>query len=164
MSLKIILLNGPSSSGKSTLAKALQKWIKDSRNEEYRIISIDDFLRMTIEAPIYEEDVFEISPALCQRASNILEAGQGVIIDHVIISERIYRQLLESLQGYELIQVHITCPISALETREKLRKNRHIGSAKASYEYLYPKEGYDLTLNTFELSLEACSKEICGLL
>ena len=67
MSLKVILLNGASSSGKSTLAKSLQKYIKDNKKEEYIIVSIDDFLSMTVNEPIYEDDVFGISPALPKR-------------------------------------------------------------------------------------------------
>lgn len=164
MSLKVILLNGASSSGKSTLAKSLQKYMEDNRKEKYIIISIDDFLNMTVDEPIYEDDVFEISLSLCQKALSILKSGQGVIIDHVITSERIYTQLTEALKEYELIKVQMTCPLIELEKREKERKNRCVGSAKASYEYLYPKEGYDLTLNTFELSSEECSKKICEIL
>ncbi|MDE6220841.1 MAG: zeta toxin family protein, partial [Lachnospiraceae bacterium] len=54
MSLKVILLNGASSSGKSTLAKSLQNHMKDNKKQEYIIISIDDFLDMTINKPVYE--------------------------------------------------------------------------------------------------------------
>ena len=61
MEKQIILLNGPSSSGKSTLAKILKELIEEKRNEKYEIISIDDFLKMTTEDVIYEDDVFEIS-------------------------------------------------------------------------------------------------------
>lgn len=164
MLLKVILLNGASSSGKSTLAKSLQKYIKVNKKQEYIIISIDDFLSMTVNEPIYEEDVFEISPLLCQKVLSILKAGQGVIIDHVITSDRIYKQLMEMLKEYTLIKVQVTCPLNELEKREKKRKNRHIGSAKASYEYLYPQNGYDLILNTFESSSEECSKKIYELL
>ncbi len=163
MSLKVILLNGASSSGKSTLAKSLKKYIKENKKEEYIIISIDDFLDMTINQPIYEDDVFEISQLLCQKALNILKMGHGVIVDHVITSERIYKQLTEALKEYALIMVQVTCPLNELEKREKKRKDRYIGSAKASCEYLYPQKGYDLTLNTLELSPEECSKKICEL-
>ena len=164
MSLRAILLNGASSSGKSTLARSLQKYIKNNRKEEYIITSIDEFLNMTVDEPIYEDDVFEISPLLCQKALNILKTGQGVIIDHVITSERIYKQLTEILQEYKLIKVQTKCPLNELIRREKERKDRYVGSAEASYEYLYPKEGYDLTLNTFKLSSEECAKRICELL
>lgn len=164
MPLKVILLNGASSSGKSTLAKSLQNYIIDNKKEEYIIISIDDFLDMTINEPIYEDDVFEISPLLCQNVLSILKNGHGVIVDHVITSERIYRQLTEALKEYVLIMVQVTCPLNELEKREKGRGDRYIGSAKASCKYLYPQKGYDLILNTLELSSKECSKKICELL
>ncbi|MDE6030796.1 MAG: chloramphenicol phosphotransferase CPT family protein [Oscillospiraceae bacterium] len=162
--LKAVLLNGASSSGKSTLAKSLQEYIKGSRKEEYIITSIDDFLKMTADEPIYEDDVFDISPLLCQKALNALKNGQGVIIDHVITSERIYKQLTEALKEHALLKVQTVCPLNELEKREKERNNRCVGSAKASFEYLYPKTGYDLVLNTFELTSGECVKKICELL
>ena len=72
MSLNVILLNGASSSGKSTLARSLKEYIEYSKKEEYAVISIDDFLDMAVDQPIYEDDVFEISPLLCQKALDVL--------------------------------------------------------------------------------------------
>lgn len=163
MASKVILLNGASSSGKSTLAEALKKYIKENKKEEFEIVSIDDFLEMTTDQPVYEDDVFEISQQLCQKALNILKAGHGVIIDHVITSERIYKQLTEALKEYAMIRVRATCPLEELERREKKRSDRYIGSAKSSWEYLYPQNGYDLTLDTFEWSPQECAEKICGL-
>ena len=54
----IILLNGPSSSGKSTLTRELQQFLKKNRNEDYGSSSIDEFLKMTTEDEILEDDVF----------------------------------------------------------------------------------------------------------
>ena len=164
MSKKIILLNGPSSAGKSTLASTLQKFIKDKINEEYGIISIDDFLKMSTGEVIYEDDVFEVSSELCENAIEMLGSRQGVIIDHVITSERIFKQLIEALSFYDIYLIHVTCPLLELERREKERKNRCLGSAEASYQYLFPKEGYDLTVDTFQLSAEDCSLQIIDIL
>ena len=164
MSRKIILLNGPSSSGKSTLADTLQKNIKDKNNEEYGIVSIDDFLKMSIDEVIYEEDVFEISSKLCENAIEILGSRQGVIIDHVITSERIFNQLIEVLRFYDIYLIHVTCPLLELERREKERKNRCVGSAEASYQYLFPKDNYDLIVDTYQLSVEECSLQIIDIL
>ena len=61
MEKQVILLNGPSSSGKSSLAQLLQGLILTRRSERYEIISIDDFLTMSAQDAIYEEDVYEIS-------------------------------------------------------------------------------------------------------
>ena len=145
---QIILLNGPSSSGKSTLAKELQVLIRERRSENYEVVSIDDFMKTNPMETIYEDDVFTISGDLCERVLEILRTGSGVIIDHVITSERIFRQLKEILSAYPLRMVHITCPVEILRKREQARGDRCSGSAEASAEYLYPKDGYDLIIDT----------------
>ena len=148
MEQPVILLNGPSSSGKSTLAKALQEAITNKGQGRYEVISIDDFMKISPTEKIYEDDVFEISNDICKRASEILEAGCGVIIDHVITSERIFEQLKENLSSYPIRTVHISCPMDVLKRRELARGDRCIGAAEASAEYLYPKDGYDLVVDT----------------
>lgn len=145
---KVILLNGPSSSGKSTLAKALQEMIREKRSEKYEVVSIDDFMRTDPMEPIWEDDVFAVSGDLCQRALELLETGSGVIIDHVITSERIFSQLKEMLHAYPLRLIHVTCPPEILREREKARGDRCPGSAEASAGFLFPREGYDLTVDT----------------
>ena len=62
---QIILLNGPSGSGKSSLAKALQKRIEEKRSERYAVVPIDDFLKLSTEETIYEDDVFAL---ICAQA------------------------------------------------------------------------------------------------
>ena len=160
MQQQIILLNGPSSSGKSTLAKALRKLIEEKRNQQYAIVSIDDFLKMTTEETIYEDDVFEISCVLCEKVQQLLETAPGVIIDHVITSRRIFEQLKQMLGTYALHLIQVTCPLEVLREREKARKNRCLGSADASYEYLFPKDGYELTVDTHRMSTAQCALEI----
>ena len=148
MGQQIILLNGPSSSGKSTLARTLQGLISDKRSERYEVVSIDDFLKMSPSETIYEDDVFNVSDDLCKRALELLETGSGVIIDHVITSERIYKQLKEDLSSCPVRTVRVTCPMDLLKKRELERGDRSPGSAEASAEYLFPKEGYDLVVDT----------------
>ena len=143
-----ILLNGPSSSGKSTLAKELQALIKEQESGDYKIVSIDDFMKTDPMETIYEDDVYAVSGDLCEKALEILRSGSGVIIDHVITSERIFRQLKEMLYAYPLRTVHITCLPAVLREREGARGDRCPGSAEASAEYLYPRDGYDLTVDT----------------
>ena len=162
MKKQIILLNGPSSSGKSTTAKALQELIETQRNEKYAIISIDDFMKLTTDETIYEDDVFEISGDMCVCAAEALSTATGVIIDHVITSERIFRQLTESLGQYRIHLVHVTCPLEVLQKREHERKNRCLGSAESSYTYLYPKDCYDLTVDTSVMTPMQAALQICN--
>ena len=160
MEKQIILLNGSSSAGKSTLAKALQALIEDKRKERYEIVSIDDFLKMATDDVIYEDDVYEISGPLCEKVMEVFGTDQGVIIDHVITSERIFNQLTEMLGNYHLWLIHVTCPLEVLQKRELERKDRCLGSAEASYTYLFPKEGYDLTVDTHSMTALECANQI----
>ena len=164
MEKTVILLNGPSSSGKSTLSRALQARIVQERNQQYGIISIDDFMKLATDETIYEDDVFEINEDMCLAAAEILKDAPGVIIDHVITSERIYQQLLDLLGKYRIRTVHVTCPLEVLLQREQARGNRCIGSAEASYTYLYPKDGYDLTVDNAARTPEENAALICSLL
>ena len=148
MERQIILLNGPSSSGKSTLAIALQELILDKRSEKYGIVSIDDYLKMSISKTIYEDDVFEVSDVLCNKALEMLETRDGVIIDHVLTSKRIFEHLKEKLSPGHLSMVHVFCPLHLLRKRERDRGDRNPGSAEASAKYLFPREGYDLVVDT----------------
>lgn len=145
MTVRAILLNGPSSSGKSSLAQALAAALGDAA---HRIVSIDDYLEMTADEPIWEDDVYEISPLMCAAVREALAAGENIIIDHVITSERIFRRTMEALADVPVLTVRVTCSREALIRREAARKNRCPGSAEASEDYLFPKIGYDLTVDT----------------
>lgn len=118
------------------------------------------YSRKTTEAVIYEDDVFEIAGKLCEKVLEVLKTAPGVIIDHVITSERIFYQLKEMLSSYLLHMIRVTCPLEVLQKREAARKNRCPGSAKASCEYLYPKEGYDLSVDTHIMTARECSVKI----
>lgn len=105
-------------------------------------------MRISPTDKIYEDDVFEISNDICKRALEFLAAGSGVIVDHVITSERIFTQFTEALSSWPIRTVQITCPLDILKRRELARGDRCVGSAEASAAYLFPKEGYDLVVDT----------------
>ena len=155
MKYQVILLNGPSSSGKSTLSRNIQTILSD-----YEIISIDDFMKIGEDETIYEDDVYDISGDMCEATLEHLKRGKGVIIDHVITSQRIYEQLLDYLKEYAVLKVRVSCPLEVLLQREIDRGNRCPGSAEASFQYLYPQEGYDLTVDTHAMTSKDCAKVI----
>ena len=162
MQNQVILLNGPSSSGKSTLAKGLQAFLRERSGVESAVVSIDDFMCKILseDEPIYEDDVFEISGEMCDEVLRLLDSTPCVIVDHVITSERIYRQFTDAMQGECLQTVRIDCPLEVLLQREQARGNRCAGSAEASYTYLYPKQGYDVCVNTHTMTTAQCCEEI----
>ena len=97
---ELILLNGPSSAGKSSIAKALRQRLSDAGCSTV-VISLDDYLQMSAKEPIWEDDVFSIMPRMCEDISTALRDGKMVIIDHVITSSRIYRALSNAAAGFQ---------------------------------------------------------------
>ena len=132
MRRQAILLNGPSSSGKSTLARALRRLLEE-QGREFGIVSIDDLLEMSPDEPIYEDDVFAITGELGARVR-------------------------AALDGCPALTVRVTCAPEVLRRREAQRGDRCVGSAEASERYLYPKTGYDVTVDTGKMSPEACAR------
>ena len=71
----VILLNGPSSAGKSSIAKALRQLLLDSGANAV-ILSLDDYLQMSTNEPIWEDDVFAIIPRMCADIRAALQDGK----------------------------------------------------------------------------------------
>lgn len=149
MNKQIILLNGPSSAGKSSISRAL-KTLLSERGKNVQIISIDDFLNMSPEEPIWEDDVFEITPNMVNVVVAAQKEEKVVIIDHVITSARIFEAFVEHFE--HVLKVFVTCSIEVLRQREAARGDRYVGSAEASLQYLYPQEGYDVIVDTSDIS------------
>lgn len=142
--MKIILLNGPSSAGKSSIARELKGMLEGP----VQVIALDDYLDMTPEEPIWEDDVFAVTPRMGADIAAALEAGESVIIDHVITSARIFEAIRKAIGERPCFRVLVTCDTAVLRQRERDRGNRCIGSAEASRQYLFPKDGYDLRIDS----------------
>ena len=157
----VLLLNGPSSAGKSSIAKALQQKLCGDANA-VAVISLDDYLPMSANEPIWEEDVFAVMPRMCEDVSAALQNGKTVLIDHVITSPRICRALCNAAAGFLMRTVFVSCDAEILRRREIERGDRCIGSAEASLQYLYPKTGYDLCVDSGKADAAALAEQIAG--
>ena len=145
--VEIILLNGPSSAGKSSIARELKN-ILDGSGYATDIVSIDDHMLIAKDEEIWEDDVFEAVPSMCQAICRSLDAGKIVIVDHVITSERIFHAMMDAAEGQVTKKVLVNCDPELLLKRESERGDRFIGSAEASYKFLFPKDGYDLIIDS----------------
>ena len=158
---KIILLNGPSSAGKSTLSRELKKRL-EKINASSIIISIDEYMTTDPKETIYEDDIYEIMPAMCRDIKEYAKSGKIVIVDHAITSERIYDMFVEAANDAELLTVKVFCDPEILRQREKARGDRCPGSAEASMKYLWPKDGYDLCIDNGKISASENAETILG--
>ncbi|WP_417022261.1 cobyrinate a,c-diamide synthase [Bilophila wadsworthia] len=127
---QVILLNGPSSAGKTTLSQALQTRLHAVYGLCCMTLSIDQLLRASTGGygsvlaglaqtglPLIE--TFHASVAAAAKA------GAWVIVDHVIGEDPGWiEDLLERLAGVSILSVQVTCDAKELQRRESLRTDR----------------------------------------
>lgn len=181
---KIIYFNGPSSSGKTTLAKALQ----EAFAEPYLHIGIDKLIGFmpakinnweggpapqgfSWEAgtdptgqPIYHVGAGPFAQKITRSLKDIalLLASQqyNLIIDDVAIGAIEVEEWKQILKNYQVLYVGVTTPLEILEEREKNRGDRFLGSARGQYFKVHENVAYDLEVDTYAHTLEENIKVI----
>lgn len=148
---RIVLLNGASSSGKTTIAQSIAEAMPD-----FFHFSIDDFdhviEKMEDRAkgkliPIETELFFH-------RTIRIFsDQGVNIIADHVLINEASKRDFFETLSTYSVLCIGVKCPLKVLMERERERGDRTIGLAQAQYEVVHTNMRYDLEIDTNDVPI-----------
>lgn len=148
---KVILINGTSSAGKSTLALALQQklplpfWhfsfdhLRDSNALPMARIKSGD-IKWSLMRPAVFDGFHRCLPTLA-------ETGNNLIVDHIIENERWMSDLVTLLSGFDVFFVGLHCPLGELERRERERGNRQIGEARVDYQIVHGFSEYDLELD-----------------
>ena len=159
---RILFLNGASSSGKSSIAKALQKMIK----EPCIHFCIDDYLGMFQDELWQNRDIVEqewtyIIGGFHAAAAAIARAGNLVIVDDVLEENPPWvENLLELFDGLEVVFIGVHCPLEELERRERERKDRKEGMARLQFEQVHAQAVYDIEVDTSVLSPVECASVI----
>ena len=169
---KIILLNGVSSSGKSTLVQKLTEIMPD-----YLKLSLDDIGRLvwsmrsqrrnppTSEIAVQSNYKVFLKPYLFHRVIRMVyDYSYNVIIDAVIENDLVLEDWRAIFKDDEIVYVAVHCPIEELEKREKLRGDRPIGLAKSQLENFHVGIKYDIEVNTFDNTVDECVQKIVDFL
>ena len=149
---KIILLNGASSAGKSSIASEIQRQIE----HPFWHVSSDQLIAAKILPPrdfeggrfawkSMRENFFggfhNCLPALAR-------AGNNLVVDHVIEFETWLKDLNVLLADFDLFFVGVHCDIGELERREIARKDRTIGEARDHFEVVHTFCHYDYEVDS----------------
>ena len=153
----VIVLNGTSSSGKTTIARQLQSTLP----EVYLLCSLDAFWDMTpYKIPAGSSNFPNMKLALAKSVKALAETGHNVIVDIVFCGQKTYFELTSELKQLTLNIIKVECPLVELEKRELARGDRNIGLAKSQYESIHNDVLYDFVINTKTNSPQQCAQKI----
>jgi chloramphenicol 3-O phosphotransferase len=161
MNATSIILHGPSSSGKSSLAKALQRlWPSAMLN-----VDMDAFELMAEDAklktPNERREAFRLHCANLQATLRNIAASQfSLVLDFVLRDAPQFANCLEALSTRSVYVIGVKCDLQALEAREVQRGDRDIGLARAQFGHLEYARPYDLVVDTTAMSPSEGAKMI----
>ena len=184
----IILLNGTSSAGKTTIARELQLRLP----EPYLHVGIDHFFRMLPprylgDAPPAEQGFRWVPPPTGSDAGVRIEIGpvgqrliagyhravaalaaasNHLIVDDVLLDPAWLRDWLDALAAFPVLFVGVRCPLPEVERRERERErgNRALGQARGHFALVHAHGAYDVEVDTSRADPAACAARIVAAL
>jgi len=168
----IVLLNGTSSSGKTSISTELinQKEIL------FQHLSLDDFfdnynnfvnnklidtspkeIDHQVVAQIVDDSLFSVYHSTVKLFS---EMGLNIIADTVLDNDKRFNECLDMFANRPVLFVGVKCSKEELIRREQRRGDRNIGLASFQFDQIYRFDEYDLEVNTEILNSAECAKEI----
>lgn len=150
---KLILLNGASSAGKSTLCRAIQAQI----DEPFLQFSLDFLMFGTEVLPRRRDPSGPFTWAVmrprlfegyhrCLPA--FLEAGNNLVVDYIIETPEGWRRLVELIRPFDVFLVGVHCPLDELERREGERGDRRPGDARRDLLTVHTFTRYDFEVDS----------------
>lgn len=151
---RIILLNGASSSGKSSLARAIQARI----DTPFWHISIDHLrdcgVLPTARIKNGEFDWRTMREGFFLGFERSLlayvDAGNDLIVEHIMESEAWLLRLADMLAGHDVFFVGVHCALEELERRERERGDRPIGDARRDFHRIHSYCLYDFEVDAMQ--------------
>jgi chloramphenicol 3-O phosphotransferase len=147
---RLVLLNGPTCAGKTTLSHAVAARL----TTPWLVLPVDLFhqIRTRPDAdltPREWNDVFRRTRAAYHRAlAGAVASGCDVIGDHVLSEPWRLDDLLGLTPGLDVLLVHVTASATELRRREKARGDRDPGSAVLQQRQVFQHGDCDLEVDT----------------
>lgn len=156
----IVILNGPSSAGKSTLAQATRKRMGPT----CMAVSLDRLFAFA--HPLHPLDwrlYATLTDATFAVAVTAASAGFDVVVDMVFERRDCLDSARRALASLSHCYVAVTCPLDQLEAREQARGNRPPGLARRQHAVVFHDAPYALELDTGRMAVDACAEQIARL-
>ncbi len=168
---RVIVLNGASSSGKTTLARALQARLP----QPWLVFSVDDLvdalppalwdgdgIAIAGDGGVSVGDAFRAQEAAWYAGlAAMVHAGARLVVDEVFLGGRAsQRRLADALRGLPVLWVGVRCDAATAEAREHARSDRTPGMAASQLAVVHQGVVYDVEVDTTTADPAACAKLI----
>lgn len=163
----LIFINGTTSSGKTSLAKALQAQLTRPychTGIDQAFAMLPDRLHKTAEGFYFDRDErdlvrLNIGPIglKCLKAHHrsvaaMARSGIDLIADEVVLTHDLRRDWMEVLADVQTFFVGVHCELEELERREVTRGDRMIGQARGQFEIVHHEMRYDIEVDSTQKS------------
>ncbi|MEJ7832828.1 MAG: AAA family ATPase [Nocardioides sp.] len=163
---RIVVLNGPSSAGKTMLCAELVELL----DTPWHVVPVD-LVHAVRSRPdlrgvtgIDWDAVFRASRAGYHRAvAGLASGGCDVVADHVLDEAWRLSDLLDVTAGLDVLLVHVTCAPEVLRAREEARGDRVPGVAVDQLARVFAHGDCDLLVDTSTLSALECARRVADL-
>jgi chloramphenicol 3-O phosphotransferase len=175
----VIVLNGGSSSGKSSIARRLQ----DLLDQPWVILGVDDLLgalapglvgdapapadsvplvRYDVDGTVLVDAAWEpVEWAWYTGVAAMARAGLGVIIEEVLLDGGpAQKRLAAALDGLDVLWVGVHCDPAVATGREAARADRLTGVAVSQAARVHEGVRYDVVVDTTADSIETCARAV----
>jgi chloramphenicol 3-O phosphotransferase len=173
----VILLNGTSCSGKTTIARAIQEQMP----QPYLHVGLDHFEAMQPVRDGKRIHIFygqrglngndpkswgpDLIHVMHQCIAEFALVGVNVVAEHIFLEQAWLEDAVERLGDHDVLFVGVLCPLKELEIREREREGSDPSSGQAARQLrqlgpLATPDWYDLALDTSSLSPVDCARRI----
>jgi chloramphenicol 3-O phosphotransferase len=164
---RVVLLNGPSSAGKTTLAAAVAALLPTP----WHVFPVDLVHAVRSRPDRHGHPVADL-PAMLRTSragyhralAGLARGGCDVIGDHVLSEPWRLADLLSVTEGLDVLLVHVTASPAELAAREAARGDRDLGAALAQLELVFAHGDCDLAVDTSAAPIEVCAAAVVALL
>jgi chloramphenicol 3-O phosphotransferase len=161
----IVFLNGASSAGKTSIARAFQQFV----DVPYMYVAVDLFLQAVPMRYWESSNLGAINPTFAAIVSGfhhslaaLARAGNNLVVDHVLQEEAWWYECADLLTPLRTVLVRVFCPLDELERREAARGDRARGLARFQFNRVYHDTLYDLMVDTSHASVVECAAQIAA--
>ena len=161
----VVVLNGTSSSGKTTLARAFQEiapktFLNFSIDSILSALPASALVRITRGEDISGLRLPELVRAYYACVRQLLELSHDLVIDHAVTARYHAEHLVSAVDSHRVIMVGLDPPAEVLMQRERERGDRRVGMAADQQARIHSWLSYDLTIDTSVVSPQEGARRI----